>query len=237
MDNLTRKLSIFFSPKCHKMLVNTNEGSASGASIPTHHHRHVIIMMTVPSNFTQAVQQAPKWINLTAISQGLQSIFKTTLPTVEHSFLHQISVYHPHCYLCSLAKNTCFKNDKKNLVVYRGRETLVMLAHRPTYFGQLDVIPLKHYDAPGAMDKVTYYEINMVTRVFQRIIGKLVNAQGCNVGYSCSTTDTSDTNHFCQHIIPRKESWVSSPIIGPIISGDVKDLYGKLKNWGQLAKM
>ncbi len=239
MNSLTRKLSILFSPQCHKMLVNTNEGSASGASIPTHHHRHIIIMMMVPSpNFAQTVQQAPKSINLTAISHSLQSIFKTTLPALEHAFLRQMSTYHPHCYLCSIAKNTSLENDEKNLVVYRGEDGLAMLAHRPTYFGQMDIFPLKHYETPGAMDKkVTYYAINMLARVFQRIICKLVNAQGCNIGYSCSTADASDTNHFCLHIIPRKESWVSSPIIGPVINGDLKDLYGKLKNWGQHAKM
>lgn len=228
---ITQKLCAAFSSDAHTTYINTNQGSAAGASIPEHHHKHIMINHAPHYyNLIHAIQETKKNIDLIALFQKLQP----QINQLEHVTLTQKShnTYNKNCYECSIINGDILEN----LIIHRGKYATIMLSHYPTYFGEIDIIPHEHIEALETMPMETYKEINTLTTIIYPIILKIVCAQDSNIGLISYGNKATDAEHIKQKIIPRKNTWIKTPITkSNHINGDIKKFYKKLlSEWNSL---
>jgi diadenosine tetraphosphate (Ap4A) HIT family hydrolase len=238
-DRLTQQLCAYFSQDYYETCINANQGTSAGASVPDHYHQHVIINTSPPCyNLIQAIEQTKKGIDLSSLSKSLQRHLQSlaNLPSPKICYL---CTWQPDCYLCSITKNII--EDRKHLIIHRGEHSSIMLSHTPTYFGEIDIVPHKHFSALETMDQKTYDEMNHFTSLIYPILLKILNAQDSNIGLnSYGSKSSCSKHHIRQQIIPRKDKWIMSPIVGAAhpLSSNIMDLYRELcLEWGQRANL
>jgi len=206
--------------------------------VPDHYHQHVIINTSTPCyNLIQAIEQTKQGIDLSSLTKSLQGRLQSLshIPSPKTGNLHP---WQPNCYWCSITKNII--DDKKHLIIHRGEHSSIMLSHTPECFGHIEIVPHKHFSALETMDKNTYDEMNYFTALIYPILLKILNAPDSNIGLNSYGLKSSwNKHHIRQHIIPRKESWIMSPIVGAHpLSSNIMDLYRELcLAWGQRAKL
>jgi len=203
INAFTQKLCTLFSSDCNEIYININQGTSAGASIPDHHHKHLIFNKSPRYyNLIKAIKATKTTINLNELFQSLQPTFvdfdKVTIPPT-------ISTECKQCYYCSILKDT--KNSQKNLIIHRGKKASIMLSHYPIYFGEIDIIPHDHIDALEQISTETYEEINDLTRLMYPLLLKHLNTQDCNMGTISYGGKATDQEHIKQKIIPRKSTW------------------------------
>jgi ATP adenylyltransferase len=231
-------LCAYFSQDYYETCINANQGPSAGASVPNHYHQHIIINTSAPCyNLIQALEQTKQGIDLPSLSKSLQKhlkiLAKITSPKICHLYTWQ-----PDCYFCSITKNTI--DNRKNLIIHRGEHVSIMLSHHPTYFGEIDIVPHKHFSALETMDQKTYDEMNYFTIVIYPILLTLLNTQDSNIGLnSYGAKSSCSKHHIHQRIIPREEKGIMSPIVGAHpLSQNAIDLYRDLcLAWGQRASL
>ena len=227
----TQKLCALFSQNCNEIHINTNQGLSAGASIPEHHHKHIII------------NHAPRYYNLihamreTKTTVDLKSLFHNIQPqinTLESIVLPQQSnniLCDKTCYHCSIIKN----DNQENLIIHRGKYATAMISHYPSYFGEIDIIPNDHIESLEAMPSKTYEEINTLTIAIYPLLLKILQTQDSNIGLISYGDKATDKNHIQQKLIPRKNSWNTTPITKSYhINASIKKLYNKLLSAWQL---
>jgi ATP adenylyltransferase len=221
---LTHKLCTLFSSQANETYINSNQGSAAGASIPEHHHKHVMINYA-PNfyNLIETLQETKKQIDLQSLYKYIQpqicQLESINLPQKQFSCLNR------NCYYCSVI----YPNFQESLIIHRGKHTTIMLSHYPSYFGEIDIIPNEHIESLAKMPAETYEEINKLTIEMYPIMLKLVNAQDSNIGLVSYGSKATHREHIRQRLIPRKDSWGKTPITNSNhINGDIKQLYKKL---------
>jgi ATP adenylyltransferase len=220
----TQQLCALFSSDANETYVNSNLGSAAGASIPEHQHRHIIVN-NAPNyyNLVEAVQKTKRYIDLPTLYGQLlprmNSLETVTLPQ------KQLFTRHKNCYYCSILQ----KNAQENFIIHRGKHATIMLSHYPTYFGEIDIIPNEHIEALETMPAEAYEEINRLTIEIYPLVLKIINAQDSNIGLISYGNTATRKGHIIQKIVPRKDTWKKTPITrSNHISGDIKKLYKRL---------
>jgi ATP adenylyltransferase len=223
-NTLTQKLCALFSSDANETYINSNQGLAAGASIPDHHHKHIMVNHA-PNyyNLIEAVQKTKKHIDLPTIYERvlpyINNLENVTLPQ------KQLFSSHKNCYYCSILQ----KDAQENFIIHRGTYTTIMLSHYPTYFGEIDIIPNEHIEALEVMTAETYAEINKFTTEIYPLLLKIINAQDSNIGLISYGNKATRKEHIIQKIVPRKDTWRKTPITkSNHISGDIKKLYNKL---------
>lgn len=263
----TQKLCALFAPHANETYINSNQGVAAGASIPEHHHKHIMI------------NYAPRYYNLvdamreTKRSIDLQKLFHELQPQMnklETVILpqHPISLpAHPDASTLLSSKrppglrsfsegrlegrrarsnndHDCYHcsimngDIQENLIIHRGIYATIMLSHYPTYFGEIDIIPHEHIESLETMPTETYKEINQLSNAIYPILLKLVHAQDSNIGLISYGDNATHREHIQHNIIPRRDCWRKTPITrSNHINADVKRLYRKLLSEWHRAKL
>jgi diadenosine tetraphosphate (Ap4A) HIT family hydrolase len=220
----TQQLCALFSPEANETYINSNQGSAAGASIPEHHHRHVMINHApIYYNLKDAVQKTKKYLDLPALYEQLLP----QISNLENIIVPQKQLFscQKDCYYCSILQ----QDTQTNFIIHRGKYATAMLSHHPTYFGEIDIIPNEHLEAVETMSAKTYEEINKLTTELYPLMLKIINAQDSNVGLVSYGTKATRKGHIIQKLIPRKDTWKKTPITqSNHISGDIKKFYKKL---------
>jgi ATP adenylyltransferase len=224
-NDLTQKLCALFSDTCNEIYINTNQGISAGASIPVHHHKHIIINNAARCyNLVQILKKANITIDLQRLYKDIQPLI-TTLPSIIVPKQSNCPLFNKNCYHCSLIKNY----DQDNLIIHRGKNVLAMLAHYPTYCGEIDIIPNDHIESLETMPAETYEEMNYLTTAIYPLLLKILNTQDSNIGILSYGSKAGHTEHIKQKIIPRKSSWNTTPITDAHhVSANIKRLYRKL---------
>ena len=83
------------------------------------------------------------------------------------------------CVFCLAAAS---REDQDNLVVYRGRNNLVMLNLYPYSTGHLMVVPYQHVDNLQDATRETLEEMILLVREAQRHLGEIYRAPGIQSG-------------------------------------------------------
>ena len=125
------------------------------------------------------------------------------------------------------------KNDKENLVLYRGDKSFILMNLYPYNNGHIMVAPYEQHNDITALDSGTLFEIMELTQQSISILKNKLNSDGFNFGLNMGKAAGAGIDeHLHFHIVPR---WIGDsnfmPIIGQteVIMQGLYDTYDLLK--------
>ena len=118
------------------------------------------------------------------------------------------------CIFCTKPRQS---NDRKNLVLYRGKYCFVILNLYPYNNGHMMVVPYRHTPRVSDISGATLAELwDLVGRCIE-ILRKRFHAEGFNVGINAGKiAGAGIKEHLHVHIVPR---WNGDTNYMPVIGG------------------
>ena len=127
------------------------------------------------------------------------------------------------CVFCNKSKEK--HNDKDNLVLFRGKESFVLMNLYPYNNGHLMVTPYKHVNSIQLLSQSCMNEIMKLSDRSMRIIKKTLKSEGFNFGANIGKAGGAGIeDHIHFHIVPR---WIGDTNFMPVI-GQTKVMVGGL---------
>ncbi|NHJ04715.1 MAG: HIT domain-containing protein [Candidatus Heimdallarchaeota archaeon] len=117
------------------------------------------------------------------------------------------------CFICKILKE---KKDDENLILFRGKNAIVLLNKYPYIAGHLMVAPNQHLSNLEELPIDTNREIWELTTKTVKLLKKAVNPEGFNIGMNLGAVSGAGLKtHVHIHIVPR---WTGDTNFMPIIS-------------------
>ncbi len=117
------------------------------------------------------------------------------------------------CVFCTLPKK---KNDRENLIVYRGKNSFVILNKYPYNNGHLMVVPNQHTNQLNHLNSETLTEMMALADLSMKIFKQAMKAEGFNVGMNFGLSGGAGIpGHLHIHVVPR---WLGDTNFMPILS-------------------
>ena len=117
---------------------------------------------------------------------------------------------------CIFCDKSASDQDRENLVLYRGKESFILMNLYPYNNAHLLIAPYEHVDTPLDLPKGTLSEMMFLANESIRIMGKSMQAEGFNFGANIGAVGGAgikDHVHF--HVVPRWQGDTNfMPIIG-----------------------
>jgi ATP adenylyltransferase len=118
------------------------------------------------------------------------------------------------CIFCDLPKK---KEDRDNLIVYRGKKNYIILNKYPYNNGHLMVVPNQHTSDLGKLDSATTLEMMKLVDQSMKLLAQSMGSQGYNAGFNFGrSAGAGILDHLHMHVVPR---WVGDTNFMPIFSG------------------
>ncbi len=137
-----------------------------------------------------------------------------------------------NCFFCTAIKDN---QDRKNLVLYRGKECFCILNKYPYNSGHLMVAPKMHKDDLSKLNDSELLELLTLTRDVKNILGKKLKPEGFNLGINFGKVSGAGVeDHIHLHLVPRwKGDTNFMPVIAEtkVIPQSLEDLYLELKEY------
>ena len=135
----------------------------------------------------------------------------------------------PGCVFCEKSQS---KKDKKNLVLYRGMETFILMNLYPYTNGHLMIAPYLHTSDVNELTEIANKEIMQFAANCFNILKSKLGAEGFNFGANLGKVAGAGIDqHIHYHIVPR---WDGDTNFMPVIS-ETKIMIEKLnKTWERL---
>lgn len=133
------------------------------------------------------------------------------------------------CIFCSRLKQ---KDDRKNLILFRGTNVFVIMNKFPYNNGHLMVVPNRHLGDILDLDADEHKEIFALINLSVQSLRQVMGPQGFNVGMNLgrvSGAGIEDHLHF--HVVPRWNGDTNfMPVVGQtkVISEELLKTYDKL---------
>ena len=134
------------------------------------------------------------------------------------------------CVFCSKSKQ---KNDRDNLVLFRGSSSFIIMNLYPYNNGHIMVCPYKHIDTTKSLSNSSMTEIMMLADRSMEIFRNVMDAQGFNFGANIGVSGGAGiADHIHFHVVPR---WVGDtnfmPVVGhtKVMVDGLFETYDKLK--------
>ena len=125
------------------------------------------------------------------------------------------------------------KNDRENLVLYRGSNAFILMNLYPYNNGHIMIAPYVQHNDINNLDAETLFEIMQLTQKSISILKNKLNSEGFNFGLNMGKAAGAGIDeHLHFHIVPR---WIGDsnfmPIIGQteVIMQGLFDTYDLLK--------
>tara|TARA_B100000900_G_C20328202_1_gene613071 strand:- start:38 stop:550 length:513 start_codon:yes stop_codon:yes gene_type:complete len=133
------------------------------------------------------------------------------------------------CVLCIEVNKL---DDRKNLILFRGKFSFIIMNLYPYNNGHLMVCPYRHIASLSKLNKETLSEIMKLISKSSEILRKILNAEGFNIGANIGSVGGAGIDdHLHFHVVPRwKGDTNFMPVVGNtkvIISG-LHDTYDEL---------
>ena len=135
-----------------------------------------------------------------------------------------------NCFFCEAIKNN---QDRKNLVLYRGKECFCILNKYPYNNGHLMIAPKMHKDDLSKLNDSEMLELLTLSRDVKNILAKKLKPEGSNLGINFGKVAGAGVeDHIHLHIVPR---WTGDTNFMPVtaetkvIPQSLDDLYLELK--------
>ena len=136
-----------------------------------------------------------------------------------------------NCFFCEAIKDN---QDRKNLVLYRGKECFCILNKYPYNNGHLMIAPKMHKDDLSKLNDSEMLELLTLSRDVKNILAKNLKPEGFNLGINFGKVAGAGVeDHIHLHIVPR---WTGDTNFMPVIADtkvipqSLDDLYLELKN-------
>ncbi|GJQ60541.1 MAG: HIT domain-containing protein [Candidatus Scalindua sp. AMX11] len=143
-------------------------------------------------------------------------------------------------YILSEKKGNCFlcealvdDQDRKNLILYRGKECFCILNKYPYNNGHAMVVPNRHSNELSALSNSEMLELLTITSNVKDIIARKMNPEGFNIGMNLGKVAGAGLEeHLHLHIVPR---WNGDTNFMPVIAAtkvmpqSLEDLFADLE--------
>ncbi len=134
------------------------------------------------------------------------------------------------CVFCERAKG---KPGVRNLVLFKGKKSYVIMNRYPYTGGHLLVIPYRHIGNYSQITKAEHTEMGVLMDRSIKALNKVYKPQGINLGMNLGeAAGAGIKDHLHYHVIPR---WTGDhnfiTVVGEtrVIMDDLKKSYQKLK--------
>tara|TARA_B100000530_G_scaffold254471_1_gene168231 strand:- start:160 stop:624 length:465 start_codon:yes stop_codon:yes gene_type:complete len=134
------------------------------------------------------------------------------------------------CVFCLKSKQ---KDDRENLVLFRGSNSFVLMNLYPYNNGHIMVCPYDHIDTTKFLSNESMTEIMMLADKSMDIFRNSMNAQGFNFGANIGISGGAGiADHIHFHVVPR---WLGDtnfmPVLGhtKVMVDELINTYDKLK--------
>ena len=133
------------------------------------------------------------------------------------------------CLFCKLSKA---KPNKKDLLVYTSKHSMVVMNKYPYNNGHIMVVPKKHGADFNGLSKAEFEDLNELLKLAIKVISKVYNPQGCNIGMNMGRASGAGIDtHIHYHIVPRWNGDTNfMPVIAEVkvISEHIMDSYDRI---------
>lgn len=134
------------------------------------------------------------------------------------------------CFIC---RGLAESDDRKNLLVYRGAQSCVVLNAFPYNNGHLLVAPLAHKGGLDDLSDDELLDLQLVLRRCVNVLGELISPHGFNVGLNLGRAAGAGLpGHLHWHVVPRWNGDTNfMPVLGDakVISQSLEALYELLR--------
>ncbi len=118
------------------------------------------------------------------------------------------------CFLCRIFAE---KNDRENLLLYRGKTCAILMNRFPYNSGHLMVAPFRHIAGLDELTSEETLEMAALTARAVTVLREVMNPQGFNIGYNLGEAAGAGLkDHLHQHIVPR---WSGDTNFMPVLGG------------------
>jgi len=118
------------------------------------------------------------------------------------------------CFLCRIFAE---KNDRENLLLYRGKTCAILMNRFPYNSGHLMVAPFRHIAGLDELTSEETIEMAALTARAVTVLREVMNPQGFNIGYNLGEAAGAGLkDHLHQHIVPR---WSGDTNFMPVLGG------------------
>lgn len=120
------------------------------------------------------------------------------------------------CFLCEKLKEN---KDEKNYILFRGKESFIVLNLYPYNNGHLMVAPYRHIGNLEDLKEVEMLDIMQNIKLSVKILKKAFNPDGFNIGLNIGAASGAGlVDHIHFHIVPR---WHGDTNFMPVLA-DIK---------------
>jgi ATP adenylyltransferase len=136
------------------------------------------------------------------------------------------------CVICAKYKDKP-ENDRKNLVLYRGKNSFIMMNLYPYNSGHLMIVPYMHTGLFEQLIPETTAEMMAFLQRMLPVFRKIMNPDGFNIGMNLErVAGAGIIDHVHIHLVPRWNGDCNfMPVLADtkVISEHIEETYDKLK--------
>lgn len=134
------------------------------------------------------------------------------------------------CIFCTKAEE---KDDRNNLILYRGEHNFIIMNKYPYNNGHLMIVPYRHISEFEALNEAESREVMNLLFKAIRALKAAIHPEGFNVGVNVGKIAGAGIDqHLHFHVVPR---WTADtnfmPVVGQtkVISEGLWETWGKIK--------
>jgi ATP adenylyltransferase len=126
-------------------------------------------------------------------------------------------------------------DDRRNLIVFRGKHAFVMMNRYPYNNGHLMVVPYRHTAVLSDLNGAEKIELFDLLSLSNRVLSEVMTPHGFNLGMNLGrTAGAGIEEHLHFHIVPR---WNGDTNFMPVLGHTKVVSEGLEQTWEKLAKV
>ena len=141
------------------------------------------------------------------------------------------------CFICEVINDDPI-NDKKNLILHRGKNAIVLLNLYPYIAGHLMIAPLEHTADLKDLPLETGFEMWELTTKTVELLKSAIRPEGFNIGLNLGKVSGAGLKtHLHIHIVPRWSGDTNfMPILSDtrVISQELSETYSELEKFKEI---